>query len=414
MKLAWWMWCHRLHYRLRLWWDLITLLIDIWVFIYLVIPPLLVAGWYYVAWLNQIPTWFRPEYMVLVPPILGIIMLVGSPRTYLSRADLVYVYPHQKAFQWLLIAGKVVSTLVESLLLWVFWWGIYPFYLHIYVIDTGKWLFMGGLLLLMRWTVLQLKWKLRARVNSNLLYWLVTGILWLVWNYTIGRSLLMPSAPEFMLLAVVWILLPALITLMLKVSRWESIIADEEYRDLQLMRMFLGHAAQASLPAGRKGRARLWKGRMGIPFKPDYTLAYFFSKLMLRQRKIWGLYLQVYSLGLLVALQNLTFEFRLLILALAVGAVGMLTELLWREHAEDLFLRMLPLTWDNCRRAVTKVVLLVSLPLCMVPLGTVGMGTLTWPLALLGMAILVLVALVIAGYIGLKLATRLNLRYNEP
>lgn len=415
MQLAWWMWQQRMRYRLKLWWDLITLVIDVWVLLYLVIPAVIMAGWYYMAWLQQLPAWFQPHYLVAMPPLLAIIMLVGSPRTYLCRADLVYIFPHKQSFRLLTRAGKLVSTMIGSLLLLAFWWGIYPFYQPVESVSPILWLNLGVMLLIMRWAILQLKWKLRAILPSNFSYWLLTAGLWLAWSYSVGRNLLGATPFEIKVIAAIWILLPLILAWRIKVSRWESIIADEEYQDLQLMRMFLGHAAQASLPAGRSGRARWWLGRMGIPFNSDYTLAYFFLKFLLRKRKIWSIYVQVYLLVVIVAVQNLTYQFQLLMLALGVGAVGMLTELLWREHAEDLFLRMLPLTWDNCRRSVTKILLVVTLPLALVPLIIAATGAVTWSLAIAGVVGLALVSVVLSGYLGLKLASRLNFSYNnEP
>lgn len=400
-----WLFKRRIQKRWHMMKVLSGLIIDFWVAVYLVIPALVLFVSTYRDWWQALPAWYLPAYQGLWAAVIAWLVCRGKTRTYLTRADLVLVYPNRSEFARLLTYGQIVSTLLHSLPLILVMVLAYPFVHHVQEVRLTAWLGMGAWVLALKAIVLNINWHLSQRLGKWRLR-LTTAIAFVIvlWGwyglaepYFSGRSTFFP-----LLWAVVLaMILAVFLSRRFRINDWDSLMAEEEYLDIDMMPLFLGHGAQVE-QQGRSGQVHIVKGRMGIPFQPARVFTYFFLKHLLRKKNLWTQFGQFYLLAAVIGLQNVPFWVKIGFIAAILIALGATLQLFWKEHSQDLFLGMLPLSWEDVKQGIKLVFYLMTLPLVLlVPVASLT-GKPTWGSGLAAAISLVLLAVIVSDYLSLK------------
>ncbi|WP_449537299.1 ABC transporter permease [Ferdinandcohnia sp. Marseille-Q9671] len=82
---------HRLRKECTYQWGVWKSVVDWTIFIYIFIPPLIIGGYHYYTWWNEIPGWFDRIPLSIIIIILYIICWQGRIRTFLEEADQLFL-----------------------------------------------------------------------------------------------------------------------------------------------------------------------------------------------------------------------------------------------------------------------------------------------------------------------------------
>lgn len=293
------------HRRIIAWmsqiFEALKLIVDVWVALYIVIPFLVFVVWIYRDLLISLPAWFRPEFSFLLLSLLGLIMVSGRMRTYLKEADLVFLFSSPQEFKRLFRLGVFTSLLLHSLLILVLVILLYPFYIHLQGASFVSWMGIALWIVGMRMIFLHSTFLLRGKIARGVARAAFLVVFINLWLKLVEPFVLSPDLTYFpAIMGSVFALYTLLVILRwrLPVLDWEEIVAHEATFDTRLMGILLGHAAQPVRK--RYGRSRLSRRRLGIPFKKDYALPYFYIKYLLREKQGLWIYLQIMCLCVVV------------------------------------------------------------------------------------------------------------------
>ena len=394
---------------------LLSLFIDFWVAVYLIIPALILLVSTYREWLQALPAGYSPAFQSLWIGLIILLVSLGKTRTFLTRADLVLVYPNRQEFKKLLTFGQILSTLLHFIPLLLVMLFAYPFFYHVQGINIASWLWIGVWILMLKILFLNINWHLSqhmGRWGMRLIGAVTFAVIMLGWYrviepYILGRWGLLPVL--FSVLPV--IILAVLVGKQFRINNWDNLMAEEEYIDIDRMRLFLGNAAQVE-QQGSSGRAHIIKGRMGIAFKRSRVFTYFFVKYFSRKKQLWKEFGQFYALAVVILLQNLPPWIIFVSIAAILVATGAILQLFWKEHSKDLFLRMLPLTWGEIQQGLTIVFYIIAAPFGLFVLVASLLGIQSWGFCLSALTGLVVLTVIMTSYLSLK-ATVLFINHEE-
>ncbi len=406
----------RLSYRLHITKELIGLTVDFWVSLYIIVPGLILAGSFYLELLHSLPAWYSPDFQVLWPLIISLCVAVGAARTYMSRADLIFVYHHKSDFRRLINYGQIISIMVKSLPVILVLVIAYPFYHHIQQIDLNTWLLLSLWVLAIKVMLLLINWHLANRLSS----WahkatqlmLALAFFW-SWLNVLAPFLQHADAKLYLALnGFLWLIAFMLIKWLLPINNWDMVAVAEENYDISMMRLFLGYQAQVQA-GGKSGKSRWGQIRWGIAFNKKLTYTYFFIKYFFRKRNLWLLWTQFYLVSGFLLVEAVPFWYKLVFMIGALSALGFMLQTIWQEHSQDLFLRMLPVRWEDLQHGITTLLRLLLLPLCilftLVPIAGKG----TWLEGLAGLFIILIYGLAISTYLGLRISVLFNYNQNH-
>jgi len=394
---------------------LLSLIIDFWVAIYFIIPALVLIVSTYREWLQALPAWYIPAFQSLWIVLLAMLVSLGNTRTYLTRADLVLVYPNRQEFKMLLTFGQILSTLLHLIPPILVMFLAYPFFYHVQGINIASWLWIGVWVLLLKIIALNINWHLSQHMGRWMLRLIGTvtfALIMLGWYrvidpYILGHTTLFP-----MLLSLLPVMILAVfVGKRFRINNWDNLMAEEEYIDIDRMRLFLGNAAQVE-QQGSRGQAHIVKGRMGISFKRSRVFTYFFVKYFSRKKQLWKEFGQFYALAIVILLQNLPVWIKFISIAALLVATGAILQLFWKEHSKDLFLRMLPLTWGDIQRGLKIDFYIIAAPFGLFIIIASLLGKLSWGFCLFALIGLLLLTVITTEYLALK-ATVLFTNHEE-
>jgi predicted ABC-type exoprotein transport system permease subunit len=386
---------------------LLSLFIDIWVAVYLIIPALILIVSTYRDWLQALPTWYLPAFQSLWIGLIILLVSLGKTRTYMTRADLVLVYPNRQEFKILLTLGQILSTLLHFIPLLVVMFFAYPFFYHVQGIKIASWLWTGVWILVLKTFFLNINWHLSqhmGRWGMRLIGAVMFVVLMLGWYlviepYMLGRWGLLPALFSVLLV----IILVVLVGKRFRINNWDYLMAEEEFIDIDRMRLFLGNAAQVE-QQGSSGQAHIVKGRMGIAFKRSRVFTYFFAKYFSRKKQLWKQFGQFYALAAVILLSRLPAWIIFVSIAAILVATGAILQLFWKEHSKDLFLCMLPLTWEEIQQGLTIVFYIIAAPFGLFVLIAALLGQLPWGFCLSALIGLTVLTVIMTSYLSLKAA----------
>ncbi len=406
----------RLFYRLHIIKELLSLIIDFWVSLYIIVPGLILAGSSYLELLQSLPAWYSPVFQVLWPLIISLCVAVGSARSYMIRADLIFVYHHKADFSRIINYGQIISIILKSLPVILVLVIAYPFYHHIQQIDLNTWLWLSLWVVAIKVMVLLINWYLSNRLSSwahkatQLILALVFYWSWL----NVFAAFLQHEDTNLCLNlnGFLWLAAFILIKWLLPINNWDRVAAAEENYDISMMRMFLGYQAQVQV-GGESGKALWGQSRWGIAFNKKSTYTYFFIKYFFRKRGLWVLWLQFYLVAGFLLVEAVPFWYKLIFMVGALSALGFMLQMIWQEHSQDLFLRMLPVRWEDLQHGITAVFRLLLIPLCILFALVPAAGNGTWLEGLLGLVVILISGLAISRYLGLRVSVLFNYDQNR-
>ncbi len=413
MDISAWLFKRGLQGRWRVGKELLMLTLDFWVALYIVIPALILIGCTYSEWLQALPNWYRTDFHGMWAALIALLVTRGIPRTYLGRSDLVLIYPYRQQFRKLMAYGQILSTFLKSVPLLLALFFAYPFFYHVQSVNIHAWLLTAFGILIFKTIVLQINWHLVQHLGRWFFRLYSVGmfaVLWWGWYRIIEPYILGNSTIISLVFALVLaIALTAFINRKFKVCDWDAVVTEEENQDIDKMRLFLGNAAQVE-KQGRSKQIHIGKGRMGIAFRPSRVFTYFFVKYFIRKKQLWQDFGQFYALAVVVLLQNVPFGAKsVFMIAVLLGMGGML-QLYWKEHSQDLFLRMLPMQWNDIQQSIKISFYIILWPFCLLFLLVLPGNTVWWQ----GLAFLpglFLIAGLISNYLSLKVSVLFN--YHE-
>ncbi|PKM76730.1 MAG: hypothetical protein CVU90_11135 [Firmicutes bacterium HGW-Firmicutes-15] len=406
----------RLFYRLHIIKELLSLIIDFWVSLYIIVPGLILAGSFYLELIQSLPAWYSPGFQVLWPLIISLCVAVGPARTYMSRADLIFVYHHKSDFRKIVNYGQIISIILKSLPIIIVLVIAYPFYHHIQQFDLNTWLWLSLWVLAIKVMVLIINWHLANRLSS----WTLKAAQLMValaffWSWlTVLAPVLQPEDAKLSLAlnGCLWLVMLILIKKLLPINNWDMVAAAEENYDMSMMRMFLGYQAQVQV-SGKAGKAWWGRSRLGIAFDKKATYTYFFIKYFFRKRGLYFLCGQFYLLAGFLLVEAVPFWYKLVFMIGALSALGFMMQMVWQEHSQDIFLRMLPVRWEDLQHGITTVFRLLLIPLCLLFVLVPIAGNGTWLEGLVGLVIILISALAISRYLGLRVSVLFNYDQNR-
>ncbi len=413
MSISTWLFKRRLQGRWRVDKELLMLTLDFWVALYIVIPALIFIGCTYSEWLQALPNWYRTDFHGMWAALIALLVTRGILRTYLDRTDLVLIYPHRQQFRKLMVYGQILSTFLKSLPLLLVLFLAYPFFYHVQRVDIHAWLLIAFGILVFKIIVLQINWHL-AQYLGRWFFRLYSAGMFVVllwgWHLIIEPYLLGDYPIISLVFAIVLaITLMAFINRKFKICDWDAVVAEEENQDIDKMRLFLGTAALVE-KQGKSRQIHVGKGRMGIAFRPSRVFTYFFVKYFIRKKQLWQDFGQFYALAGVVLLQNVPFWAKsVFMIAILLGMGGML-QLYWKEHSQDLFLRMLPMQWDDIHQSIRISFYIILCPFCLLFL-LVLPGKAVWWRSLAFLPGLFLIASLMSNYLSLRVSVLFN--YHE-
>lgn len=400
----------RLRYRLHKFAELVRLTVDFWISLYIIIPGLVLAVSTYLNLLHTLPDWYSPDFQVLWLVLIALLVAMGAPRSYLSRADLILIY-HQPDFKRLILYGQIISTIIKSLPVILVLVLAYPFYHHLQNINLNDWLLIGLWVSVIKVTILLINWRLSIRFSS-ITYKSTHVIVFLMfiwsWMTVVTPFLQYPNSSLWLALtAILWLIVSILIIRLLPIKNWETAAAIEEHYDLDMMGTFLGY--QAQVPAAGKSGTALWgRSRWGIAFNKKLTFTYFLVKYFMRKRGLWKLFGQFYLLAGFMFTQTTPLWFQVVFTGGTLTAMGFLLSVVWQEHSQDLFLRMLPVQWEDLYYGISRVFLLLLTPFSvlfiLVPITKSG----NWLEELVGAGIIFIIALALSRRLSARAAVFFN------
>lgn len=406
----------RLFYRLHIIKELLTLIIDFWVSLYLIVPGLILAGSSYLELLHSLPAWYSPGFQVLWPIIISLCVAVGPARTYMSRADLIFIYHHKSDFRRIINYGQIISIILKSLPVILVLVIAYPFYHHIQQFDLNTWLWLSLWVLAIKVMVLLINWHLANRLSSwtyKATQLMVALAFFWSWLNVFAAFLQHEDAKLCLTLnGFLWLVAFILIKRLLPINNWDMVAATEENYDMSMMRMFLGYQAQVQV-GGRTGNAGWGRSRLGIAFNKKSTYTYFFIKYFFRKRGLWLLWGQFYLLAVFLLVEAVPFWFQLVFMIGTLFAMSFMLQTLWQEHSQDIFLRMLPVRWEDLQHGITAVFRLLLIPLCILFALVPMAGNGTWLEGLVGLVVILISGLAISGYLGLRISVLFNYDQNR-
>ena len=410
MGISEWLFKRRLQSRWHVSRVLLGLIIDIWVAIYMIVPALILIVSIYRDWLQTLPVWYLPAFQSLWVILIAVFASQGMPRTYLNRADLVLIYPNRRQFKKLLTYGRILSTLLKSipqLLVLLF---AFPFYYHVQGVNLTVWIWVSLWILVIETAIMNINWHLSQRLGKWIFRFVrvVAFVLFMLgWYgfvepYILGYATILPLLFT-MLLSII---LALIFSSLFRVYNWDAVVAEEEQIDIERMRLFLGNAAQV-VQQGSNGQAHIGKGRMGIPFRKSSVFTYYLVKYFIRKKQLWSQFGNFYALAVLILVQNVPVWVKLVFMVSILIILGVLLQLFWKEHSQDLFLRMLPLQWGDIQQGVKIGYYLVLGPFCMLFLITALLGIMWWNAVVVVIGLLLLASL-ISGYLALRTTVLFN------
>jgi len=212
---------------------------------------------------------------------------------------------------------------------------------------------------------------------------------------------------------ILWVTGFELVIKLLPINNWDVVAAAEENYDISMMRLFLGYGAHVQVGGGRSGKARWGRSRLGIAFNKKSAYTYFFVKYFLRKRNLWLIWVQFYMLAGLILLQSLPFWFQLVFMMGTLAAMGFMLQMVWREHSQDLFLRMLPVRWEDLQNSIARALRLFLIPLSILFLLLIGIGNIAWLQGIIGAVLILISALAISEYLSLRISVLYNYDQNR-
>ncbi len=414
MEISRFLFRRRIISRWRLVKDLTGIVIDFWVGLYILIPALLFTLSWYLDLYQSLPSWFLPEFQPLLTVLIGASAIWGMPRTYISKADLVFLIHKQDVFKQLYEDGLMFSILLlclKTIIVLIF---VYPFFLHIEQLTTANWIIVGGWTLLINVAFSLINWVVFLGLSSPA-RWLFRAvemaIFLYLWSGAVVPFIRTGEILYLILSGIIWPLALILSARFLPPRDWELVAEWEQYQNAWILRLIPGNQDGGRISGKKIQAGLLSRGRWGFHFRSENALAYFFMKYLLRKRGLKKELTMFYILAFSFAILSVPLWFKLLFLTAIVMACTFWIEISWNENSTNIFLRMLPLDFHDISKGISSSIQITLLPLTVTALAGSAISGASWPeTGLIALVILVL-SFALPVYSGSKLA---HLHFQSP
>ncbi|MDP4551491.1 ABC transporter permease [Alkalihalobacillus macyae] len=340
-------------YKLR---DLRTAL-DWTVWLYILIPALIVSVVYYQSWWFMAPEWlnFVPEQAMMVPLFLGATW--WSLRVYLEEADQVYILQNQNLVDGLKKWGMVHSLLKGSVLTLFSIAVVLPFLITGWGWGMERVVITGFFVLLISWNVNVCRYFIELTIHSIWIKWVplmmvnVVSIGILVFVSKVGwKSVWLVFVGVALLLA----LLTAQLYYRIKVEGtfFHDVMMERGYK--QSVTSLLMN--QVGVSSGRTVLVRkkpyLFRGskRLRKQGSPETRIVDLYVKWLLRSPGKVQYYLQVTGWGI-AAIFLLPLAVKVIVLLFALYAFIGLSKADWHEFSERSYAQLFQ--WDQQLRELS-------------------------------------------------------------
>lgn len=177
----------------------IKTILDWTIWVYLVIPTVIIGAFIYRSWWIEIPGWAEVISFPMIFAISFLFLWRGHFQTYVRDADRIFVMKNERLLLGLKQAGIIYSyafQLMPAVLIGLL---MAPFWLGYLELELGKLILFVALWLSMKWVILGVKGKL----NVNLRGWrsLLRGIPifigaiinWIISYYALNGGYVVPA-----------------------------------------------------------------------------------------------------------------------------------------------------------------------------------------------------------------------------
>lgn len=359
------------HYKLR---DIRTA-IDWTVWLYIVIPALVISVAYYRSWWLIAPVWLDsvPEQVVMIP--LFMIATSWSLRVYMEEADQVYLLQNHRLVNGLKKWGMMYSLLKGLVLTLLGIAAVLPFLLTGWGWGIERVIITGVFVLLVSWNVNVCRYFIELNIQSVWVKWIpiglmnVVSIVFLVIVSQVGWK-----STWFVFGGVAFLLLFLIVQLnqRLKLSGtfFHDVMLERGYKQ-SITKLLM---RQVGVASGRTVFARkkpfLFKGskRLRKNGSRETRIVDLYVKWLLRSPGKGQYYLQVTGWGT-AAIFMLPLAVKVIVLLFALYALIGLSKADWHEFSEGSYAQLFQ--WEqqlkelSARRAVKVFTMPCFILLCM-------------------------------------------------
>lgn len=354
--------------------------LDWTVWLYILIPALIVSIVYYRSWWLMAPEWLDsvPELAMMVPLFLGATW--WSLRVFLEEADQVYILQNQDLVAGLKKWGMVYSLLKGSVLTLFSIAVVLPFLITGWGWGMERVIITGVFVLLVSWNMNVCRYFIELKLPSIWMKWIPLALMNAV---SIGILLFVSQVGwklgEFMFVGVVLllVLLAAQLYYRIRVKGTflHDVMIERGYKQ-SITNLLM---KQVGVSSGRtvliRKRPLLFKGskRLRKQGSPETRIVDLYVKWLLRSPGKGQYYLQVTGWGT-AAIFLLPLVLKVIVLLFALYALIGLSKADWHEFSEGSYAQLFQ--WDRQLKTLSarKVCMVFTMPCFMLLCALTGVA----------------------------------------
>ncbi|RYM02161.1 ABC transporter permease [Sporolactobacillus sp. THM7-7] len=388
------------HFRLQLrYWNLIGKNSGIMFVLYVMVVA---GGFYYNRWLDGLPENFPGGLLIT---FIFLLFAVRAPiRTFIARADLVFLLPIEARLGGYFRRSRIYSFLMQSFLLFVVWVLCMPLFFQTVDARPGAYLIVMTVVLIVKWWNIDCRWREQSIDDLVPLKVLRTGLSF-IFLYSILNQLPL-AVPAACLAAMIFASFFLFRYQAEKgLLKWDRVLEMENRQAMHFLRfanLFTDVPRLKQQVKARRFIGRLFPVRA---FDQEHVYDQLFVKTFLRANDYFGIYIRLTGIGMLVCFFIRNGYYTAFVVAAAVYLTGLQVLDLWRHPLPQALAGMYPISEAVRRRRFIRFlfVLLAGQSVLISLAGAAAAGSVTAFLLFLAAGLLVS-GLFAFGYTGRRLA----------
>lgn len=379
--------------------------IDWTVMLYLLIPGLLIGGYFYKSWWQEMPSWSEPVPFILLIGIVFLLCWTSSLRLFIEAPDQLFLRQQASWIQTLIRRGLMYSTIWHLFFGAVLVMLFAPFLVNRYGLTTQQLILFMALTMLLKTTLA----FARNLVNGRLVGWLrwvtmvalffLVGlgfrytVVYILPNTTWGLAVIMAA------LVVVWVLLFR--ERLARHGRFLEDVRQEELQQMKVVVLLLGNYVDKKI---KTRRTRPWIFRTSQQIFKERNSVHGLTELcvksFIRSNQQLRLYVQFTGLCI-VAVLMVPVTIKWIIWIILAFPFAYWLSLYWKKTASASYLRMFHWREPDLAEASRKSVLLLMLPGYLLVGLVVGILSGTWMTGIVALGLGIAIAFMATSLISL-------------
>lgn len=283
------------------------------------------------------------------------VLSFNSIRTYLQRADIVFLMPAEHRLSGYLAHGLRISTVVQSVVTVFVWAVIWPLYRAGLNADYVQFALIVSLLLVMKWTSLYGRWQELQYVEARHRQWYALGrlvinfvLLYVLFTQRLGLAAL--------IIGLCLLLYIALLRMPRKhLINWTHLIAVEQLHRSRYYAVLSWFVDTPHFTGKIRIRRLLNRIVELLPFEQKYAFHYLYLKTWFRTN-LYSLVIRLTVLGCVVIGLVSHSLMKSVLFVFFVYLIGVQLSSLIQQHRYSFWLQVYPLHRDTRFNALAAVI----------------------------------------------------------